>query len=71
MNQNQNFLISLKVMIVRAHGIKIMIVEVDGKILALQFDKCSFIIWKTTPQINCFHCVQKIPLIYLFVPMAT
>lgn len=71
MNQNQHFLIFLKVIIERVHGIKIMIVEFDGKILALQFDKCSFMKWKTMPQINCFHCVQKIPLIYLFVSMAT
>lgn len=58
-------------MIGRVHSIKIMIVEVDGKILALQFDKCSVMKWKTMPQINYFHHVQKIPLIYLLVPMAT
>lgn len=54
MNQSQNFLISLKVMIGRRHSIKIMIVEVDEKILALRFDKCSIRKWKTIHQTRYF-----------------
>jgi hypothetical protein len=48
-----------------------MIFKVDGRILALQLDKCSIPKWKTIHQRNYLHHAQTIELINLFVPMAT